>query len=65
MEKEQLNVTFKELDDVEKTLDTLFHTIEWLLLYYKKFGAEILYNFLIQISMYVWGIYFGTLGKNK
>ena len=65
MEKRQLNVTFTDLDDINKTLDTLFCTIEVLMLHYSKMGAQILFEFLEQICLYIWAIYVGLINKMK
>lgn len=63
MEKQQLNVSFGDLEDVNKTIDTLFNTIKVLMLYYSSMGTSVLFEFLEQLCLYVWAIYFGLVSS--
>ena len=61
----RLSIIFENLDDKEKTLNTLFATIEYILKHYNQTDTEAVTNCLEEICMFVWGIYFGVLFKIK
>jgi len=65
MENNKLYVKFENLEDANKTIHTLFDTIEALMKYYADVGYGTLFEFIEQICLYTWGIYVGLVAKMK
>lgn len=64
MEK-KLYVKFENLEDTGKTINTLFDTITILMKYYATSGWDILFEFIEQLSLYIWAIYMGLILEAK
>jgi len=65
METNKLYVKFENLEDANKTIHTLFDTIEALMKYYADIGYGTLFEFIEQICLYIWAIYVGLINKMK